>query len=76
MLSFGAEVSDNPDLTLPHPRADQRAFVLIPWAEADASYVVPGLDATVAELVARVPDSSGVRRVASADSLLELVAAS
>ena len=76
VLSFGAEVSDNPDLTLPHPRADQRAFVLIPWAEADPSYVVPGVDATVGELLARLPDSSGVRRVTSADSLLELVAAS
>lgn len=27
--------SDDPELTLPHPRAHQRAFVLVPWLEAD-----------------------------------------
>lgn len=28
-------LSDDPDLTLPHPRAAQRAFVLLPWQAAD-----------------------------------------
>jgi 2-amino-4-hydroxy-6-hydroxymethyldihydropteridine diphosphokinase len=27
--------SDEPDLTLPHPRAAERAFVLLPWLTAD-----------------------------------------
>ncbi|WP_182353258.1 2-amino-4-hydroxy-6-hydroxymethyldihydropteridine diphosphokinase [Flaviflexus huanghaiensis] len=27
--------SDNPDLTLPHPRAHMRTFVMEPWAEVD-----------------------------------------
>lgn len=32
----GDEVtSDNPDLTLPHPRAHLRSFVMEPWAEVD-----------------------------------------
>ena len=29
-------VSDDDKLTLPHPRAAERAFVLVPWADADA----------------------------------------
>ncbi|QQS01477.1 MAG: 2-amino-4-hydroxy-6-hydroxymethyldihydropteridine diphosphokinase [Austwickia sp.] len=34
----GGEVrSDDPELTLPHPRAAERAFVQVPWAMADAS---------------------------------------
>ena len=28
-------LSDNPDLTLPHPRAHMRSFVMEPWAEVD-----------------------------------------
>ena len=32
----GIEItSDNPDLTLPHPRAHTRSFVMEPWAEVD-----------------------------------------
>ncbi len=27
--------SDDPELTLPHPRAPQRAFVLVPWVALD-----------------------------------------
>ncbi len=31
----GEIISDDPVLTLPHPRAAQRAFVLIPWLDVD-----------------------------------------
>jgi 2-amino-4-hydroxy-6-hydroxymethyldihydropteridine diphosphokinase len=34
--------SDDPELTLPHPRAAERAFVLLPWAEIDPSAELPG----------------------------------
>jgi 2-amino-4-hydroxy-6-hydroxymethyldihydropteridine diphosphokinase len=57
--------SDNadPELTLPHPRAHERAFVLVPWADADPDAVLPG-QGRVAELVAGLApaDRSGVRR--------------
>ncbi|GGM04268.1 2-amino-4-hydroxy-6-hydroxymethyldihydropteridine diphosphokinase [Nakamurella endophytica] len=35
-------VSTDPDLTLPHPRAHERAFVLVPWAELDPTAELPG----------------------------------
>ncbi len=35
-------VSADPELTLPHPRAHERAFVLVPWADVDPDAVLPG----------------------------------
>lgn len=34
--------SDNPRLTLPHPRAHERAFVLAPWLDIDPAAELPG----------------------------------
>jgi 2-amino-4-hydroxy-6-hydroxymethyldihydropteridine diphosphokinase len=51
----GAPVlSDDPALTLPHPRAHQRAFVLVPWATLDPTAVLPG-HGRVVDLVAALP---------------------
>jgi 2-amino-4-hydroxy-6-hydroxymethyldihydropteridine diphosphokinase len=54
---------DDPHLTLPHPRAHQRAFVLVPWLDVQPSAVLAGHGA-VAELVAALPsrERRGVRR--------------
>ncbi|MFE0751668.1 2-amino-4-hydroxy-6-hydroxymethyldihydropteridine diphosphokinase [Gordonia sp. NPDC058843] len=49
-------VSDDPDLTLPHPRAAQRAFVLVPWLEIepDAILWTPDGGRAVSDLVAEL----------------------
>jgi 2-amino-4-hydroxy-6-hydroxymethyldihydropteridine diphosphokinase len=59
LILVGATELDQPDLKLPHPRAAQRGFVLVPWAEIDAGGVLPG-QGRVAELADRA-DVSGVR---------------
>ncbi|HET8599053.1 MAG TPA: 2-amino-4-hydroxy-6-hydroxymethyldihydropteridine diphosphokinase [Segeticoccus sp.] len=58
----GDVVLDDPELTLPHPRAHERAFVLVPWSEVDpAARLRVGADvADVPGLAARL-DSGGVR---------------
>ncbi len=47
-------------LTLPHPRAHQRAFVLRPWLDLDRAATLPG-HGRVADLLAELP-TNGVRR--------------
>ena len=47
-------LSDDPDLTLPHPRAHERAFVLVPWLVLDPVAEIPGRG-RVADLVAALP---------------------
>jgi 2-amino-4-hydroxy-6-hydroxymethyldihydropteridine diphosphokinase len=46
--------SADPELLLPHPRAAERAFVLVPWLALDPSAVLPG-HGPVAGLVAALP---------------------
>jgi 2-amino-4-hydroxy-6-hydroxymethyldihydropteridine diphosphokinase len=55
--------SDDPVLTLPHPRAAERAFVLIPWLAADPEAVLSGRP--VADRVAALAagERDGVRLV-------------
>ncbi len=42
LLLHGDAVVDTPALTLPHPRAHERAFVLQPLAEVAPELVIPG----------------------------------
>ncbi len=54
--------SDDPELTLPHPRAAQRAFVLMPWLAAVPDALLDGHP--VADLIEALPEPerAGVRR--------------
>jgi 2-amino-4-hydroxy-6-hydroxymethyldihydropteridine diphosphokinase len=44
-------------LTIPHPRIQDRAFVLKPLAELDPSLHIPGLNGTVSELLGAIADA-------------------
>lgn len=37
IITYGSVIKDGKRLTLPHPRAYERAFVVVPWAEMDPS---------------------------------------
>ena len=43
IIDFDGIESDDTALTLPHPRAWQRAFVLVPWAALDPQADLPGV---------------------------------
>ncbi|GAB3190180.1 2-amino-4-hydroxy-6-hydroxymethyldihydropteridine diphosphokinase [Nesterenkonia suensis] len=54
----GARIA-SPRLTIPHPRAAERAFVLLPWSWMDPIALLDGLP--VRDLAARAADVAGVR---------------
>ncbi len=62
VITVDGQVSDeDPDFVLPHPRAHERAFVLVPWAEIDPTATLPGYG-PIADLLDGL-DRSGIRKV-------------
>jgi len=59
IVAVGDELVDEPDLVVPHPRAAERAFVLLPWLDADPDAALPG-HGPIADLLAGL-DTTGVR---------------
>ena len=54
--------SADPALSLPHPRAAERAFVLVPWSQADPFAELAGH--SVSDLAENAPDRGGLRWLA------------
>lgn len=62
VVAYGDLVSSDAELTLPHPRARERGFVLVPWAALEPDAVLPGpTGGSVRELAARSDDGARVR---------------
>ncbi len=60
ILTYNSLVGTSRDLVLPHPRAHERGFVLVPWAAFTPDAVLPGPEGgRVGDLVTTV-DTSGV----------------
>jgi 2-amino-4-hydroxy-6-hydroxymethyldihydropteridine diphosphokinase len=59
LLAMDDLTLNSQNLVLPHPRAHERGFVLLPWSTLDPNFIIPGHQ-SVAELLAEV-DISGVR---------------
>jgi 2-amino-4-hydroxy-6-hydroxymethyldihydropteridine diphosphokinase len=59
IIAIGDERIVTADLEVPHPRAHERAFVLVPWLDADPAAAIPGRGA-VRDLLAGL-DDAGVR---------------
>jgi 2-amino-4-hydroxy-6-hydroxymethyldihydropteridine diphosphokinase len=56
LIAFGREVRATKVLTLPHPRAHERRFVLEPLSEIAPGLILPGQKKTVKELLRELPE--------------------
>ena len=61
IIVVGERIANDENLVLPHPRAHERGFVLVPWAEIDTEGEIPGRG-FVLDLVGGVDTSGVVRR--------------
>ena len=57
IVSFASMTRQTETITLPHPRAFERAFVLAPWLQVEPDAVIPGRG-RIADLLAATSDTA------------------
>tara|TARA_R110001599_G_scaffold197574_1_gene394208 strand:+ start:1194 stop:1772 length:579 start_codon:yes stop_codon:yes gene_type:complete len=69
ILSFGKVLMQEAELTLPHPRMHQRAFVLTPLLEIAPNFIVPGMNAAASQLLREIVDQGALTPINFTKSL-------
>ncbi len=60
ILFFGDLLRDEPGLTIPHPRAHERKFAIVPCLELDPDLVHPRFKRPLAEYLGRIGDEQHI----------------
>jgi 2-amino-4-hydroxy-6-hydroxymethyldihydropteridine diphosphokinase len=63
LIVFGSETRHSPELTLPHPRARLRKFVLQPLAEIAPELILPNQTKTVSQLLAELRTDEVIEKI-------------
>jgi 2-amino-4-hydroxy-6-hydroxymethyldihydropteridine diphosphokinase len=64
LISYDNQTLESAVLTLPHPRAAQRKFVLMPLAQISPKTILPGQSASIIQLLGSLPDQDNVQPLA------------
>ena len=67
ILFFDAEMINKKTLKVPHPRIQERRFVLLPLSELAPQLIHPALSMTISQLLARTPDKKKVHMMGAHD---------
>jgi 2-amino-4-hydroxy-6-hydroxymethyldihydropteridine diphosphokinase len=63
LIAFGSRTMNSADLTLPHPRAHLRRFVLQPLSEIAPDFILPGQTKTAQQLLRGLKSKEKLRQV-------------
>ena len=63
ILFYDDLVINTEDLVIPHPRIQERDFVLIPLSDLEDGFIHPSLNLKIKELLEKLKDKSIMRRV-------------
>ena len=63
LIAFGRETRNTDQLTVPHPRAPQRRFVLQPLSEIAPDLVFPGQNRTISQLLQALQPDPDMRSI-------------
>ena len=63
IIFYGDMIMQTPELTIPHPRLEERAFVLIPLLEIAPDLRHPVSGESIKDLAARVQGRGGVKKI-------------
>ena len=63
IIFYGDMIMQTPELTIPHSRLEERAFVLIPLLEIAPDLRHPVSGESIKNLVARVQGPEGVKKI-------------
>ena len=66
LIAFGNQTRVRKALTLPHPRAHLRRFVLQPLSEIAPDFLLPGRSKTVSQLLRSLPPDDSIRKIEQA----------
>ncbi len=61
ILLYNQENIETESLIVPHPRMQERAFVIIPLMELDSGIKLPNVNAALDDILNQIPDKEGVR---------------